>query len=252
MKLSHARWAGVLVSCTAGVAVEAKWNAGNAEYAVHWNPAEGGPASLDAVKKLPTLSNVTTKSFKVEVYSVKQPIVRPLEVQIIARERTTDNNVESSYKLRADVPLDLLVPEVSLACPFQSATWNLETDVMWGPSMDVAASAPMPDPLPTRIRFLRTCTVDLPVRKALPVSYEAKEPECTSSVIRYKGVTKDKDIKVEQWNLDSDRMLLEVSMEVVKDSVARRNDFTASVVAPLIAAVARPSASAKTEISRCP
>lgn len=252
MKLSRAQWAGVLVALTAESAVAAPWAAGNAEYAVHWNPAEGGPASLDAVKDLLALKKVKTKSFEVKVFSVKQPIVLPLEVQIIARERTSEDGVESSYKLRADVPLDLLVPAVGLVCPFPSATWDLESDVIWGPSMDVPASAPMPDPLPTRIKFSRTCSVDVSLRKALPASYEAREPDCTSSVVRYKGMTKGKEIKIEQWKLAGDGKLLEVSMKVAEDSVARRDDFNASVVAPLIAARARPSASSKTELSRCP
>lgn len=251
MNLRRARWMSVFVALAAPVAVAAPLLAGKAEYAVHWNPADGGPVSLEAVRDLLKLEKVKTTSFQVRVFSVKRPVVLPGEVQIIARERTSEGGTESSYKLRADVPLQVLVPEVGLGCPFKSANWDHEIDVIWGPSTDTPASAPLPNPLPIRIKFSRTCSVDMPLLKALPGSYAAKEPDCISSVIRHKGATKGKEIKVEQWKFAGGATLLELSMKVEADSVAARDDFYVNVIAPLIAAKAHPSASTKTELSQC-
>jgi len=225
-----------------------------AEYAVHWEPAEGGPKTAAQVRDLLGVRDKKAKTYVVKVFAVKPPSELPKSIAAIARERhERQDGFETSYKLRADSNITELADKSALECPLAGATWSEEIDVVWGVPGDFPKHAPMPSPLPSTTKYSRTCSVKQALLKALPASYEAQVP-CQSSFTRFKGKHPERELKVEQWELSDHTIVLEVSLKTEVDSPAAREDFYRTVVLPLLAAKARPTAATKSDLSgsACP
>jgi hypothetical protein len=225
-----------------------------AEYAVHWEPEDGGPKTAAQVRDLLGVNDKKAKTFVVQVFTVKRPPELPQSIGAIARERhEEEKGFETSYKLRADSNITELADKAALECPFAGATWSEETDLVWGLPADFSKHAPMPNPLPLTTKYSRTCSVEQALLKALPASYEPKAP-CRSSFIRFKGKKPDRELKIEQWDLPDQTTVLEVSLKTEVDSPAARYDFYQTVVLPLLAARARPTAATKSDLAgtACP
>ncbi len=103
-----------------------------AEYGFHWIPVDGGPTTAETVRDLLQIDDKKVKKFEVLVFAVTRPTAMPQAISVIARERRTDGEVETSYKLRADVPMPVLAPESVLTCPLAGAMWSEEVDLVWG------------------------------------------------------------------------------------------------------------------------
>src|SRR4249920_1591548 len=61
----------------------------DAEFAVRWDPAEGGPAALDAVLNRLGLQQGAARQMVVQYFSVPQPPELPAGFAAIARERAS-------------------------------------------------------------------------------------------------------------------------------------------------------------------
>lgn len=202
--------------------------AGDAEYAIRWDPSEGGPASVSAVLSVLGVSGGAPKKFVVRYFSVTQPTGLPVESAAIARERTADGEIESTYKVRGPQAF----PNGSKwNCPMKGGESKEEMDVSVLAANEFKRSHSL------------SCTRDGSLAAHLPESFAAKPRACSSSVQR----TKARDIKVELWSLPSGRSALEVSWGG-KDQPKDLEVFLVRVFRPLQASGVKPLRESKTEL----
>ncbi len=227
--------AGICAACVIAVAFAAPTGA---EYALRWDPAAGGPATLEAAWAALGLAAPAEKdkeTFSIRYYEIApvQPV--PSGYRAILRRREEDGKATLSWKLRR---VDRGGPDTfttATPCPFGTA-FATEVDVTLG-----AGEA-------LRKTLSRTCErkggVDLQVDRALVV----REPSCAIAMRRW--TTPDK-LKVEEWPLPGGRTILEVS---------RKDGDTDEALAQFRGRVARlieshgviPDLENKTEAARCP
>jgi hypothetical protein len=215
-----------LSSCTA--------LAGSAEYAIRWDPDQGGPSTAAEVVSLLKLtsSKAKVKTFEVRYFDVTQAPAVQATFKVIGRERTSsDAQTDATYKVRGPepVPPDL----VAWKCPLkgQSET-KAEIDVGFVGLNEYKRS------------FSVSCTAEESSLLALlPPGYAAKARTCTSKMER----TKTNSFKVERWSLPQGRSVIEVSMEG-NDSDEDRERFRRQVVMPLMGQNVLPLADSKTDL----
>jgi hypothetical protein len=204
-----------------------------AEYAVRWNIEEGGPRSAkDALKVLQQQAGGPDE-FVVQYFDFAPPSGSPEGFSPILRERKKGTKKhELTFKYRGDHALS------SWTCPFASPDERKE-------EVDVSV---LPESQAKRA-FSYSCTLeskDGPIEP--PPALHAKRKSCTSEMVRFKAGK----LKVEEWHLPGDIIMVEVS-HGGSDTPADLDSFKKEVVAPLVGAGARPSDRSKTESgSDCP
>src|SRR5262245_2465014 len=202
----------------------------DAEYALRWDPADGGPTTIEAVLSLLGLQPGSAKRMVVQYYAVPQPPELPAGFAAIARERTTGDETEATYKVRGPTPLP--GGGKKWTCPLAPAAKSKsEVDI------SVVGHGAV------RKSYSRSCSVERPMADSLPGVIHAKPLGCTSSVRPVKAG----DIKVEQWDLSGGSKALEVSW-AGKDSSADLEAFRSRIVAPLLSNGATPLSQSKTEL----
>ena len=72
----------------------------DAEFAIRWDPAEGGPQTADEVRTALGLQRGKEKEFVVQYFTVNQPGNAAGDYKAIARERKTRTGADTTYKLR--------------------------------------------------------------------------------------------------------------------------------------------------------
>lgn len=240
--MGHHRYAWMLaLSATACCSVSTAAAAENAEYAVRWNPATGGPSSTAEVLSLLGLTAEKDKSYDVRYFEVKSLPGFPLTYKAIARERVGKGKAESMYKLRGPDGF----PESTKAlpwkdCPLQANVGKIdskrELDISWvqEPPDDADAATREASPTVKKVHSV-SCSVDAPMAVALPSSFFATQLGCMPHVER---VTAGK-LKVERWVLPDGSTLFEVS-ENAKDRSEDLQKFVNKVVTPLLTQGIRP------------
>jgi len=201
-----------------------------AEYALRWDPADGGPATIEAVLSLLALQRGKAKQLVVQYYAVPQPPELPAGFAAIARERTSGDEVDATYKVRGPTPLP--GGGKNWTCPLAPpARTKSEVDIGIVGHGVVTKS------------YSRSCSVARPMADSLPTVIHARPLGCTSSVTRIKA----RDVKVEQWQLAGGNQALEVSW-AGKDSPADLQAFRSRIVEPLTSAGIKPLSESKTEL----
>jgi hypothetical protein len=73
--------------------------AASAEYAIRWDPRDGGPGTIDEVAALLQVSSGKRKpkEFVVRYFALKQPKALPDGASVIARERTAGGETSSMF-----------------------------------------------------------------------------------------------------------------------------------------------------------
>ena len=209
--------------------------AGQAEFAVRWDPSRSGPASAAEVLSALNLKAPKSKKFEVQYFSISKGEMLPAGYVATGRERASSGETEATYKVRGPYP-----PPQELAgwkCPFKgNFASKAEVDVTR--TGEVAAKR----------SYSVSCSVDKStIPSALPPGYSATPYGCQSKMERHKAG----GLKIERWTLPQGGVLFEVSMEG-DDSVAALNKFDADVVKPLLKRNATPLNESKTELgSRC-
>ena len=202
----------------------------DAEFAVRWDPAEGGPATLDAVLNRLSLPQGAAKQMVVQYFSVPQPPELPAGFAAIARERASGAQIESTYKVRGPAPL--LGDGEKWTCPLAPpAKSKSEVDV------SVLSSGAV------RKSYSRSCSVERSMAESLPKIIHAQPLGCTSSVRRVRAG----DVKVELWELSGGNKAIEVSW-TAKDTPADLQAFRSRIVAPLVSSGVKPLSESKTEL----
>lgn len=200
-----------------------------AEFAIRWNPAEGGPAEAERVLALLGLSMPSPEVYRVRYYDLPKPAAAPPQATVILRERTKPGGkTQIRLKYRLDQPL-----AGSWACPpggpFKPSS---EVDVTW-----------LADGPPKRV-FAYSCTLKAP---APPPALKAIPKPCAAEMTRYAAG----GLKVEAWRMPRGETQLEVSSPGpdTPEALAR----FAAVAQRLIDDGAKPAGHSKTELgSACP
>lgn len=207
-----------------------------AEYALRWEPADGGPRSVEEVAAVLRLPEGKRKQFEVRYFTVAQPSGLPPGASVIVRERSSGGETESMYKLRSSSPLPGETLTAALRCGFPAATERKsEVDVGWS-----AEGVP-------RTNYSHSCTAEGFVRTVMPAGMEARPSACSSKVLRQQA----KGVKIERWTLPDGTLALEVSWNG-KNRPKDLDQFTTRIVQPLLFRGVKPLRESKTELgSRC-
>jgi len=204
-----------------------------AEYAVRWDIQEGGPKSAkDALEAL-HLKAEKFEDFVVQYFEFKPPSDTPNGFKPILRARTKGNKKhELTFKLRGDRALS------SWTCPLASPV---------KPKQEVDVSVLGTNQ--TKRAFSYSCAQESKVGAVdPPAALDAHLASCASQMVRFEVG----ELKVEEWHLPGDVVLVEVSRGGV-DTPADLASFLKEVVEPLVGAGAKPSQSSKTDLgSDCP
>ena len=199
--------------------------ADKAEYAVRWDPAQGGPNTLDAVLIVLKEPGGKPKNSVVQYFSVPQPSKLPDGFAAIVRERTLDGQVESTYKLRGPTQ----VPGSAQKCPLKAGHGKNEVDIsVLGPGS-------------LKRSFSYSCSAEGTVKSTLPRKLHAKPLGCSSDFARVEV----SETNVESWSFPAGRKLLEVSWKGHDNSMDLQS-FLTRVVQPLMASGVKPLSESKT------
>ena len=208
----------------------------DAEYAIRWNPQQGGPPSASDALKLLRLSPTESDAFVVEYFDVLLPGDTPTGFAAIARQRTTKQKSEVTLKYRGPNRLPLTSTLEQWQCSLNgSAEKKEEVDISFGQASE------------TKRMYSRSCSVKGDAATAIPNALDAKPKGCKSSMTRLKS----KDMKAEEWQLSSGAKVIEVSLSG-KDTKMELENFRRSVVDVLINRGVTPLDRSKSEMgSEC-
>jgi hypothetical protein len=206
--------------------------AADAEFAIRWDPTEGGPQTVKDVLAALSLKDGKEKNFVVQYFMVNPPRNAPGDFKAIARERRTGTHTDATYKVRGPSPFPEAGPFHMWDCPLSiRALSKDEVDISW-----------TGDQGPKRA-FSRSCTAEADIAHAMPKELEPKPLGCVSKMLRIQV----DGIKLEQWDLQSGKRLLEVSVNGL-DSANDLEKFRSRIVNPLLSRRVRPLKDSKTEL----
>jgi hypothetical protein len=204
-----------------------------AEFAVRWDPREGGPATPeDAMRRLgaePSAPQV----FEVRYYDVDVAEGVPPGFEAITRRRTTRGRTELMFKLRGAEPLPREPSLKRWRCPL-GASGERKDEVDIGV---VAAGQVLR-------AYSRSCSVESADPSFEPAAALALRPKgCPSTMFRQRAGK----LKVEEWRLADGSRLIEASRPG-RDDARHLGAFERDVLAPLLAAGVRPLSRSKSAI----
>ena len=202
---------------------------GRAEYAVRWDPSQGGPANVRELLAFLGASPGGGQAYEVRYFDLPRPDGAPASATPILRLRIADGgDAEVRLKYRTDQPL-----EGRWGCP-DGARFEKSEEV------DVTFTA---GATPVRM-YAYSCTVDA---KAPPAFLGATPKSCAARMVRYKHG----DDKIEEWTLPGGGVRLEVSR--TKSGNTKHEKKFRELVDRLRARGVKPLDESKTELgSRCP
>ncbi|HMO47550.1 MAG TPA: hypothetical protein PKB14_16155 [Rubrivivax sp.] len=214
-------------------AAPARAKAPDAEYAVRWDPRQGGPATPEDTLRALRLQPGERSRFEVQYFDFTPPPGLPQGFTPILRQRISGERHESSFKLRGAHPLPDALPLQQWACPL-GATGDRkdEVDVSFV-AVGQAITA-----------YSRSC--DLNARGAavpLPAALQARPRGCASTMTRLRAGK----LKVEQWQLADGSVLIEASRPGPYNPKSIRA-FERAVVQPLLALKIQPLQRSKSAI----
>jgi len=206
--------------------------AGDAEFAIRWDPADGGLQTAQEVLAALGLKNSKGMDFVVQYFAVTQPSSAAGDFRAVARERRGASYADATYKVRGPNPFPEAGPLHKWECPFSiPARSKEEVDISWIGEKD-----------PQRA-FSRSCTAEADIARAMPKEFGAKPLGCTSRMRRIQA----DGIKLEQWDLRNGRRLFEVSANG-RDRPRDLDNFRRRIVDPLLSHEIRPLKDSKTEL----
>lgn len=207
--------------------------AGHAEFAMRWNPADGGPASVEQIAQvLQVPADGTREKFEVRYFSLARTPDTPDGALVIVRERLADGQAFSMYKLRSNAQSGARGAD-SWSCPLLGREVRTKTEV------DVDWDA---DGKPSKSHSL-SCEARGRVADRLPATFKAEALGCISTVLR----VSTGGFKIEHWFLPAGAQIFEVSANG-KDSARQLDAFAQRVVQPLMAHGATPLKQSKTQM----
>ena len=189
----------------------------DAEYAIRWDPSQGGPDTLDKV--VSDLGQKVKKRQQAVVTYLQVVPASPLPEghKLIARERVfaplpgdASKSAKKKDGAKREVMMKLRVPEGQLSaarqwvCPLMGSTQSkLESDISWPPSPQTRAVS-------------ASCKAeDRSMMETIPAALKPRPGPCAAStMVRVKT---EQDITIERWILPSGRVIVEVSLSASDD-----------------------------------
>lgn len=236
-----ARWAASIgrVVCLIGLAAtpvasaSAPLDRPDAEYAIRWSPADGGPSDLRAVTGLLRIDGRTSE-YDVVYRDVARPDDAPPGFVPIVRQRRRGARTDVTWKYRGRDGF-----------PVQSAAaWRcpLRGEASRKDEVDVSVLA-----ADTESRsYSRSCSADGDLAASAPGAPAPLADGCSSRVTRLRA--RDGALTVEEWRTSSGATFVEVSARG-DDAAADLRNFRHTVAQPLLDAGIRPLDRSKTEIA---
>jgi hypothetical protein len=208
-------------------------HAPGAEFAVRWDPGEGGPATPgDALRRLgkkPSAPQV----YDVRYYDIDVTGDVPAGFNAITRKRTAAGRAELMFKLRGAEPLPREPSLERWRCPLGKANERKdEVDITFVGAAETVRA------------YSRSCVVESADLGLEPTAVLAPRPKgCASTMTRLRAG----ELKVEEWRLADGSRLIEASRSG-RDSRKSADAFAEQVLTPLLAAGIRPLARSKSAI----
>ena len=219
----------IFMTIVTGSSVQAYTELQQAEYALRWDPREGGPKTAEATLNLLGLQVGVPDHYEIRYYDLIPPSSAPPQATVILRERQKLHG-KPQFRLKYRLTEPLTQP---WRCPPGSNfEQDSEVDVTW-----LGAN--------TQKRvYAYSCSMKA---NQPPPSLGATPKPCSAKMVRYES----KGLKVESWHMPDGSFQLEVSRSAANDIAAFRS--FQEIAVRLLAQGVKPTDSSKTEQgSRCP
>ncbi len=167
----------------------------DAEFAIRWNPNDGGPKSAsDAVKQL-GITEEEKDEYSVRYFTITPPTDLPAGFTLITRQRQNGGKNQLMIKYRSDNPLPDTINAKTWQCPLGSSAENkYEVDISFVKKDNAKRS------------YSLSCSQKA---RDFPKTLGAIQRGCDNRMVRLKSA----ELKIEEWVLQpGDRRLIEVSM----------------------------------------
>lgn len=219
--IRHCACVAVALIAAAGSAMPARaTSAMPAEFSVRWAPADGGPASAEAVLHALALPLRKPRHYRVEYFDIAVPPGLPAGFVAILRERTRSDTRELTYKLRGAQAVS------GTRCPLPAGhEAKAEMDLWFGASGE-----------PDRA-WSFSCSMTL--TGAIPTALAARGKDCIATMNRFEGRTSRGKVQVEAWVTRGGAAMFEIS-RTGRDTPRDIAAFRTEVVEPIVALGARP------------
>lgn len=205
----------------------------DAEFAVRWDPRQGGPATPEAALRELQLKPSEPSTSEVQYFDFTPPPGVPQGYTAILRKRVRDGEAELTFKLRGTAPLPATPALKAWHCPLGATKDRKdEADVTFIGGGQVLKA------------YSRSCDVnssDLGLQP--PAELQARLKTCKSTMTRLRAGK----LKVEQWQLADGSTLLEASRPGRHTDGAQRA-FEREVLQPLVHLKAQPLNRSKSAI----
>ncbi len=205
----------------------------DAEFAVRWDPRQGGPATpQDALREL-RLKASAPSHFEIQYFGFELPAGLPAGFDAILRKRLSGGEAELTFKLRGGTPLPAEPTLKQWACPL-------------GPAKDRKDEADVTfvDAGRTITTYSRSCGIesrDADIQP--PAALQARPKGCGSTMTRLRSG----NLKIEEWKMADGSVLLEASRPGKHDEASMRA-FERDVLQPLLALKVQPLERSKSAI----
>jgi hypothetical protein len=205
----------------------------DAEFAVRWDPRQGGPATpQDALRELRLKASAPSR-FEVQYFEFTAPAGLPAGFDAILRKRLSAGEAELSFKLRGSAPLSGQPKLKEWPCPLgPTRDRKDEVDISFvGVGHTLTA-------------YSRSCNVgsrDADLQP--PAALQARPKGCGSTMTRLRSGK----LKVEAWKMADGSVLLEASRPGKHDEASMRA-FERQVLQPLLALKVQPLERSKSAI----
>jgi hypothetical protein len=232
MPIFNSRLSAALLLATAA-ALPARAASPHAEFAVRWDPRQGGPATPQEALRELRLKASEPLRFEVQYFEIASPGGLPSGFEPILRKRISNGEAELTFKLRGSEPLPAEPTLKRWACPLGATKDRKdEVDVTFGEAGRVLTA------------YSRSCSVessDLGLQP--PVALQPRPKGCGSTMTRLVSG----QLKVEQWQLADGSTVIEASRPG-KHSDASMRAFEREVLKPLLALKVQPLERSKSAI----
>lgn len=204
-----------------------------AEFAVRWDPREGGPTSAEQALRLLSAKRAQTTTYEVRYYDLHLPEALPPGFGAITRKRVGAGVAEVTFKMRGQEPLPGEPSLKRWRCPLgKSSERKDEVDIGFVGAGQVVRA------------WSRSCGVESRDLAIEPDAALTPRPRgCASTMTRLRAG----DLKVEAWRMADGSGLIEAS-RAGRDDARHLGAFEHDVLAPLLAAGIRPLSRSKSAI----
>jgi hypothetical protein len=199
----------------------------DAEYALRWDPRQGGPATPQEALRGLQLGSSAPSRFEVQYFDFKPPPGLPPGYDTILRRRLADGRAEWTFKLRGSQPLPAAPALRDWTCPL-GATKDRKDE----------ADISFIDTGRIHTAYSRSCSHGQPA-----AALQARPKGCASTMIRHRAG----ELKVEAWHMADGSTLLEASRPGRHDEKTLQA-FERQVLKPLLALGVQPLQRSKSAI----